>query len=191
MQAGLTEIAAMLRDAGVAEELTEDEAFVAACARADVAEARRIQAMRPDLPVSLPQDRLRLLPDTAAWGSPMAVRAMVELGWQLDARGGDWDATALNHAVLRGDKELVAFLLDHGASWREGHGHGGNVLGTLGWASVNEPGGVVDPDWPGCARALVAHGLPRAERDPAHPDAVLIDGRSMTFSDEVTDILLG
>ncbi len=190
MQAGLTEVAEMLRAAGAAEELTQEEAFVAACARADGADARRLQTLRPDLPASLPPDRLRLLPDTVAWGEPAAARVMVELGWPLGARGGDWDATALNLAVFRGDEGLTDFLLAHGASWHEGHGYGGNVLGTLGWASVNEPGGVVDPDWPGCARALRAHGLPRADRDPAHPGALLIEGRSMTFSDHVMDVLL-
>ena len=189
MQAGLTEVAEMLRAAGAAEELTEEEAFVAACARADGAEARRIQARRPDVPGSLPADRLRLLPDAVAWGSPAAARAMVELGWPIAARGGDWDATALNLAVFRGDKDLAAFLLAHGASWREEHGYGSDVLGTLSWVSVNEPTGVDDPDWSGCARALMAHGLPRAKLDPSDPDKVLIDGRSFPFSDDVTEVL--
>ena len=189
MQAGLTEVAEMLRAAGAAEELTQDEAFVAACARADVAEARRVQVRRPDLPGSLPADRLRLLPDAVAWGSPTAAQAMVELGWPIAVRGGDWDATALNLAVFRGDEDLVAFLLAHGASWREEHGYGSDVLGTLSWVSVNEPTGVKDPDWSGCARALMAHGLPGTERDPADPDKVLIDGRSFSFSDDVAEVL--
>ena len=190
MQTGLTEVADMLRAAGAAEELTKDEAFVAACARADVAEARRLQTARPDLPHSLPPDRLRLLPDTVAWGSPSAARAMVELGWPIAARGADWDATALNLAVFRGDKDLTAFLLAHGATWREEQGYGSDVLGTLSWVSINEPTGVTDPDWSGCARALLAHGLPEVTRDPSDPDSVLIDGRSIRFSDDVIEALI-
>lgn len=189
IQAGLTEVAAMLNAAGAAEELTEDESFVAACARADEAEARRIQAGRPDLPGSLPPDRLRLLPDTVAWGSPGAARVMVGLRWPVAARGGDWDATALNLAVFRGDRHLTAFLLAYGASWREGHGHGSDVLGTLSWACVNELTVAGDPDWSGCARALVDAGLPPARPDPAVSDRVLVDGRSMPFSDEVAEVL--
>jgi hypothetical protein len=193
VQVGLAEVADLLRAAGAAEALTEDEEFVAACARGDAAAARRIQARRPDLPGALPPERLRLLPDTVAWGSaggsPVAVRAMVALGWPLDARGGDWDATALNHAVFRGDPEMTAFLLGHGASWRETQGFGSDVLGSLSWASVNEPQGAPG-DWPGCARALVAHGLPPATRDPADPDRLVIDARSMPFSDAVADVLL-
>jgi ankyrin repeat protein len=191
MQTGLTDVAEVLRAAGAQEPLSEEEAFVAACARSDASEARRIQARHPELPRALTADRLRLLPDAAAWGSGEAVKLMVELGWPIDARGGDWDASALNHAVWRGDAALTAFLLAHGANWRETHGYGSHVLGTLSWSSVNEPSGIDRPDWPACARALLAHGLPAIERDPARLDCVLVDGERMRFSEEVTEALLG
>ena len=189
-QVGLTEVVELLRAYGVEEDLSADDDFVAACARADVIEARRIQARHPDLPGSLPEDRLRLLPDAAAWGSSAAVKVMVELGWPIAARGGDWDATALNHAVFRGDAELTAFLLSGGASWRETQGFGDDVLGTLSWASVNEPTGPANPDWIGCARALLVHGLPKVERDPSSPERLLIEGRPKRFSEGVTEVLL-
>jgi hypothetical protein len=189
-QIGLTETVDLLRNYGAEESLSADDEFVAACARADAAEARRIQAGRPDLPRSLPEDQQRLLPDAAAWGSKAAVKAMVELGWTIDARGGDWDASALNHAIFRGDAELTAFLLAHGANWRDKQGFGDNALGTLSWASVNEPTQPVNPDWVGCARALVAHGLPKAELDPSHPERLVIDGASKLFSEAVTEALL-
>jgi hypothetical protein len=32
--------------------------------------------------------------------------------------------------------------------------------------------------------------VPKADRDPEHEDRVLIDGRRMSFSDEVTDVLV-
>ena len=159
-QVGMPEVAGILRAAGAAEPLSEEDEFVAACARGDAAEARRIQARRPDLPGSLPEAQLRLLPDTVAWGSSAAARVMVALGWPIATRGGDWKASALNLAVFRGDADLTEFLLAHGASWREEHGHGDDVTGTLSWASINEP--VEGGDWAGCARALVAHGLPAA-----------------------------
>ncbi|WP_321791781.1 hypothetical protein [Burkholderia pyrrocinia] len=191
MQTGLPDVAALLRAAGAEETLGVADAFVAACARADADDARRIQARHPDLPGALPEDRLRLLPDAAAWGSGDAVKVMVELGWPIAARGGDWDASALNHAVFRGDADLLAFLLAHGASWRETHGFGSDALGTLSWASVNEPEGVGHPDWEACARVLIAHGVPQAVRDLSNPDRVLIDGRAMQFSEAVADVLLG
>jgi hypothetical protein len=115
---------------------------------------------------------------------------MVELGWPIAVRGGDWDATPLNHAVFRGDADLTDFLLSHGASWRERQGFGDDVLGTLSWASINEPTGPVNPDWTGCARVLMAHGLPKMEWDTSHPERVIIEGQSKRFSDAVTAVLL-
>lgn len=188
-QVGMPEVADLLRAAGAAEPLSEAEDFVAACARGDAAEARRIQRGRPDLPGSLPEAQLRLLPDTVAWGSSAAARVMVALGWPIAARGGDWKASALNLAVFRGDAGLTEFLLGHGANWREAHGYGDDVIGTLSWTSINEP--VEDGDWVACARALVAHGLPAAERDPADAETVVIDGRRARFSAEVAEVLLG
>ncbi|WP_175811149.1 ankyrin repeat domain-containing protein [Burkholderia cenocepacia] len=191
MQTGSSDVAALLRAAGAEEALDAQDAFVAACARADADDARRIQGRHRELPGALSDDRLRLLPDAAAWGSRDAVKVMVELGWPIDARGGDWDASALNHAVFRGDAELLAFLLAHGAGWRDLHGFGSDALGTLSWASVNEPDGAGEADWEACARVLLAHGVPPAVRDPSNPDGVLIDGRAMRFSEAVTDVLLG
>jgi len=63
----------------------------------------------------------------------------------------------------------------------------------LSWASCNEPPG--PGDWLGCARALVAHGMPRASRlpnaDPEDlPRAVVIDGRMMEFPEDISAYLL-
>lgn len=189
LQAGLEDVAELLKGVGAAEPLPVEEEFVAACARADAAEARRIQLHRPDLPGSLPEAKLRMLPDTVAWGSEAAVRVMVELGWPLATPGGDWKASALNLAIFRGNASLVDFLLRHGASWREKHGHGDDAIGTLSWTSINEP--VPHGDWAACARTLLAHGLPKAELDPANPERLLIAGRSARFSEEVMSVLLG
>jgi hypothetical protein len=188
LQLGLGEIAELLRDHGGAKPIAEEEEFVAACARGDEAEAQRIRTRRPDLPGSLGETRLRLLPDLAAEGGDEGVRLMVKLGWPIAVRGGDWNASALNLAVFRGNAGLTRFLLEYGASWREEHGHGDNVCGTLSWASCNEP--VDGGDWAGCASALLEHGMPRAMPDPKNPECVLIAGRRKRFSEEVTDVLL-
>jgi riboflavin biosynthesis pyrimidine reductase len=186
---GLPEVAALLREPGGTAEDSDAEDFVAACARGDAAEARRLQALDPGLPAALPETGLRLLPDLAAEGAADAVRLMVTLGWPIAIRGGDWDASALNHAVFRGDAALTCFLLAHGAHWTERHGFGADVCGTLGWASVNRP--VASGDWPGCADALRAHGLPAAEPDGDAADSVILLGERCRCSDEVAEILLG
>jgi len=188
LQLGLGEVAELLRENGGATPISEEERFIAACARGDEAEAQRIRTGRPDLPASLQEAQLRLLPDLAAEGGDDGARLMVKLGWPVAVRGGDWNASALNLAVFRGNVGLTRFLLEHGASWQEEHGHGDNVCGTLSWASCNEP--IEDGDWAGCARALLEHGMPGATLDPENPEWVLIAGRRKRFSDEVTDVLL-
>ncbi len=161
---GLTDVAELLEQAGALRQPSPEDSFIAACARGDEAEARRIQSARPDLPGALSKAQLRLLPELAAAGRTEAVQVMVKLGWPIATRAGDWDASALNHAVFRGDAALARFLLEHGASWQEQHGFGDNACGTLSWASVNEP--VEDGDWLGCAEALVAHGMPDSGARP-------------------------
>ena len=184
MQFGLPDIAMLLQ----AEGLSEEDAFVAACARGDEAAARRIQAARPDLPASLPQRQLRLLPDFVAEGSNAVSMLMVRLGWPIAVRGGDWSASALNLAVFNGDAALTGFLLSHGASWREEQGYGDNVCGSLAWASCNDP--VEGGDWLGCTHALLAHGMPGGQPDAADAEILLVEGRRYRFSDDVTELML-
>jgi ankyrin repeat protein len=188
---GLTEVAQLLAQrTGGDAQLPPDEEFVAACARGEEPAARRIQAAHPQVISTLSPTQLRLLPELAAQpGCGAAVRLMVALGWPVATTGGDWDGSALNHAVFRGDAALARFLLAHGAVWTEQHGFGDNVSGSLSWASLNQP--TDDGDWVGCAEALVAHGMPAAQPDPGGSEGVIVGGRLKWFSDEVTDYLLG
>jgi ankyrin repeat protein len=183
---GLPDVAALL---GRAEQPSHEERFIAACAQADEAGARRIQSRRSDLPRALSETQLRLLPELAAQGCAEAVKVMVKLGWPIAVLGGDWRASALNHAVFRGDAQLTRFLLEHGAKWTEEHGHGDNACGTLSWASYNEP--VEGGDWLGCAEALVAHGMPTARPDPEGFETVIVNGHRKRFSGEVAEFLVG
>jgi ankyrin repeat protein len=190
LQFGLVDVAELLRGRiDALPPVSEEERFVAACARGDEAEARTIAARRRDLPASLGESQLRLLPDLAAEGGDEGVRLMVKLGWPIAARGGDWNASALNLAVFRGNPGLTRFLLEHGASWTEKHGHGDNACGTLSWASRNAP--VEGGDWVNCARALLDYGMPRATPVPDDSESVLIAGHRKKFSDEVSEVLLG
>jgi ankyrin repeat protein len=188
---GLTEVAQLLAQwAGGDAQLPPDDEFIAACARGDGPAARRILTEHPQVISTLSPTQLRLLPELAAQpGCGAAVQLMVELGWPVATTGGDWEGSALNHAVFRGDAALARFLLAHGATWTEQHGFGDNVSGSLSWASLNQP--TDDGDWVGCAEALLAHGMPGAQPDPGGSDGVLVDGRLKWFSDEVTDYLLG
>jgi ankyrin repeat protein len=154
LQSGLTEVAEVLRRTGD-ETISIEEEFVAACARADGTAARAILADNPDIFKRLSEAQLRQLPNLMEARKLDAVRLMVEIGWPIAARGGDWGASVLSLAVYQGDPEWTRFFLQHGASWREEHNYG-NVRGILGWASLYQPPG---PDWLGCARALVEYGM--------------------------------
>jgi ankyrin repeat protein len=189
LQFGLSDVAALLEQKTGGENLSEEEQFVAACTTADEPAARRLASLRPDLPAALPAEKLRLLPDLVSEGADKAARLMVQLGWPIAVRGGDWDASALNHAVFRGNADLARFLLQHGANWQERQGFGDDVRGTLSWASINEP--IPGGDWAGCARALLDHGMPKAKPDGGDPELVVIDGHQMRFSEEVSDVLIG
>ncbi|MDM0122231.1 ankyrin repeat domain-containing protein [Variovorax arabinosiphilus] len=187
---GLTDVAGLLaRRLGSNAPLPPGEQFAAACACGDGPAARRLQQAHPQLLSSLSPVQLRLLPELAAQpGCGAAVRLMVELGWPITVTGGDWEASALNQAVFRGDAALTRFLLEHGATWTERHGFGDDVSGSLSWASLNRP--TEDGDWVGCAEALVANGFPDAQPDPGGSDGVIVEGRLKWFSDEVTECLL-
>jgi hypothetical protein len=171
---GREDVVRLLRDAGVDEQVDDAEEFVASCARGDEETARAIVARVPDMLGRLTQSQLETMPALATTGNITAVRAMLTLGWPLEVKTG-WDATALTHAVFRGDVAMTELLLSSGADWRAQHGFGDNVIGTLSWASREEP---LDDsrtrDYVGCARALLAHGVPVPQQD------------AYMFSDEVT-----
>ena len=160
---GLPEVAALLREAGAESVEDDDDRFLAACANADHVAVRAMLDADPKRIATLSQARLRLLPELAANGCADAVRTMVEAGWPVATPGGDWRASALNHAVFRGDAALAAFLLAHGARYDERHGYGDNVYGTLSFASNAQP--VDGGDWLGCARALIEGGAPLPDAD--------------------------
>lgn len=185
---GLTDVAHLLRPADGTAELAPEEAFIAACARADAPAARALHAAHPGIVLRLTPAQHRLLPELAAQGCAEAVRLMVELGWPIAVPGGDLEGSALNQAVFRGDAAMARFLLAHGASWTERHAYDDDVTGSLSWASRNEP--IEGGDWPGCAAALVEHGLPAVQADPLGDKAVFIGARRMEFSEAVVESLL-
>lgn len=171
---GRADVAAMLEEAGVSEPLSEEEQFVAACARGEDAAARSILERDPAIFSRLSEAQLKVLPELAASGGVESIRTMVEMGWPLEVQAG-WGATALHHAIYRGNAPMVEFLLEHGAAWQAKNSFGGDALGTLSFASQDET--MEEPaerDYVGCARSLLAHGM-------------LLPSQKMTFRSDVVD----
>jgi ankyrin repeat protein len=171
---GQPKTAALLQDPAMADALSPEDAFVAACARGDHQGVAKYLSETPNMIHRLSEKHLKQLPNLAAQGNFAAVKTMVEAGWPVKVRGGDWNASALNLAVYLGDVQMTEFLLDHGADWQEKHGFGGNAMGTLGYASNNNAQDLERGDWLGCAKTLIAHGMPV----PSHV---------YEFSDDVTE----
>lgn len=176
---GRADVAALMREHGVNEELSTEERFIVACARGEEATARKLLAATPDIFSRLSEAQLQAMPQLAALGRIEAVRAMLALGWPREIKTA-WHATALNLAIFAGDAAMTRLLLDEGADWRTMHGYGDNALGTLSFASqADDVGDDAPREHAGCAAALLAHGVP-AETF-----------RKYSFSEEVTDLLEG
>lgn len=172
---GQAEVAALLRGSETNDALSTEDAFVAACAQGDREAVTRMLSETPDIVWRLSEKHLSQLPNLAAQGNFAAVKTMVEVGWPVTPLGGDWNASALNLAVYRGDAAMTEFLLSHGADWQQKHGFGGNAMGTLGYASVNNAEEFEQGDWVACAQSMIARGMPVPPAD------------RYEFSDEVTE----
>jgi hypothetical protein len=159
---GRADVLDILREAGISEPLTEEEQFVAACARADEAAARDLLTRSPNIFLRLTLKQLQTMPELAAAGQLESVRTMLALGWPREVKVG-WDATALNWAVFHGNPAMAELLLQEGADWQTRHGYRNNVIGTLAHSSrVGESDDPAYGDYVGCAHVLVAHGIPLA-----------------------------
>ncbi|MCW3094931.1 MAG: Ankyrin [Chthonomonadaceae bacterium] len=131
------------------------ERLLAACLNTDEATIRAILAENPDIVRSLPPEQMRLIAD-AAWNHKTeAVRLMLEIGFDIEARGGD-EATALNRAATRGFADLIELLLAHGASLEAKNAFGGKPLGACLWGAENfrDPNG----DYVASVEHLIAAG---------------------------------
>ena len=173
---GREDVVQLLHEAGVDEPLDDAERLISACARGDESAARAMLDRAPSLLRGLTANQLKTMPELASVGNITAVRTMLALGWPREIKTA-WDATALNLAVFRGDAEMTQLLLENGADWRTRHGYNDNVIGTLSWASQNETLEPAPRDYAGCARALLAHGVPAPRADDDYG-----------FSDDVTAI---
>jgi ankyrin repeat protein len=114
--------------------------FVHACLLCDEAGARAALASgEVDLHTLAPGD-LAALPIAATRGSLGAVKLMLEIGFPIDAAGGDWSGTALNHAAHMGHPKVVTLLLERGADPEIENEFGGTALGALAWRSKRGDG---------------------------------------------------
>jgi ankyrin repeat protein len=104
---------------GFASALLGDDAFLAACARADEIGARKIIAGDPQVIARLQAQNSGLLADFAGAGNTASVRLMLDLGLDIGAARGSpsWirGETALHVAAWRGLLPMARLLIERGA----------------------------------------------------------------------------
>jgi ankyrin repeat protein len=131
------------------------EQFLDACRRADEAEAARVLAANPSVLGDLRTEDKALAVEAAASHNVPALTAMLSLGFDMNARGGE-GFTPIASAALRGDVEIVRLLAERGADLEIRNDYGGTALESCQWGSLNfrARGG----DYPACAEALLRAG---------------------------------
>lgn len=127
---------------GFKAALSVDDAFLAACARADEAVAVRIAADDPNLIPRLVARNNSLLVDFAGSGNTAAVRLMLDLGVDIAAQRTtpSWAAgeTALHVAAWRGYLPMARLLIERGAPLEARNRSGATPLGAALQALVEQ-----------------------------------------------------
>jgi ankyrin repeat protein len=173
---GRTEIAAVLRRHGAIDDATSIDRFLSACLRADQADVRRQVTRHPELLGRLTGSQQgEALVQAAEAGHSAAVSLMLDLGFPVDARGGDDGATALHAAAYSGSASTARLLIDRGADI-EAHDTRWDS-GPLDWAVVGsgqKPVTNAHPDWIATIRTLIEAGastqdITLAPDDPKPP----------------------
>src|SRR5580704_1555191 len=179
---GRDDLAGLLRRYGAADDVSDTDRFLVACLHADRAAVQRLAAQDPGLPDRLTDaQRAGALIRAAETGNTPALGLMLELGFPVDARGGDHGGTALHAAAYSGSSGAVRMLLDRGADL-EARDTTWNST-PLDWAVVGSGGQPADnprADWMATVSALLEAGADIAEitlspDDPKAPSSQVAD----------------
>jgi len=157
---GRDDLAELLRRYGAAGDIADTDLFLAACQRADRATVQERLDGDPGLPGRLSEaQQAAALIRAAETGHVEALRLMLDLGFPVDARGGDHGGTALHAAAYCGSAGAVRLLLDHGANLEARDATWDSP--PLDWAAVGSgerPRTNRRPDWIAAVRALLDAG---------------------------------
>jgi len=173
---GRADLAALLRGRGAPDDATDIDRFLSACMGGDRAEAEQLVVDRVGLLGRLSEtEQGGAMVQAAEVGGTAAVALMLDLGFPIEARGGDQGSTALHAAAYAGSAETVRLLLDRGADI-EAHDTTWDST-PLDWAAVGSgerPKHNPGPDWVATVRTLIeagasCDGLTLSSDDPKPP----------------------
>ena len=139
---GRAEIMEILERHGANTELDGTDAFLAACARGDGKEVRRMLEGEPDLVDRLSERDTAELAEMADAGNRVGVQTMLDAGVDVNVRGRVWGEAALHRAAFQGHVDVVRLLLERGAdvTLRDRCYHSS----PLGWAAHAEQRAALD-----------------------------------------------
>jgi ankyrin repeat protein len=155
----------LLARRGFTGSLLGDDAFLAACARADEATARRLVAADPGTVARIQAGDPTLLIEFAGADNAAAVRLLLDLGFGIAVSRSEprWSRgiTALHEAVRRCCVETVKLLIERGAPLDARHEQSGRTPADVALKCITE-----QSEWTPneksleVARALLAAGAP-------------------------------
>jgi len=176
---GRGDVLDLFESRGFVVALAGDDAFFAACARSNVAEARKIAAADPSLVGRIQAENPGMLADFAGTGNVAAVRLMLDLDFDAGVARTKpaWVAgeTALHVAVAHGRLDVTELLIERGAPLDAKRSNGATPLriAFLGLEQQSEwtPNEFTLP----IAEALIAAGASVEAAGVTLPAAVCLD----------------
>ncbi|MCQ6562766.1 ankyrin repeat domain-containing protein [Paenibacillus mendelii] len=134
-----------------------EQKFLLACLQADKANLHSILSEHPNMVTSLQPMDESLIVDAAGDNRFDAVRTMLEVGFNVDARRSPQSFTALHTSASRGNHEIVKLLLATGASVHALNEFGGTPLSSCIWGSlhIQDPSG----DYAAVTESLIEAGV--------------------------------
>lgn len=157
---GRADLADLLLRYGAVDDSTDTDRLLAACQRADQAAVTALLAQDPGLPGRLSEaQQAAALIRAAETGHIAALTLMLDLGFPVDARGGDHGGTALHAAAYSGSTDAVRLLLGRDADLEARDATWDSP--PLDWAAVGSGERPADnrrPDWIATVQALLEAG---------------------------------
>ncbi|MFC5651148.1 ankyrin repeat domain-containing protein [Paenibacillus solisilvae] len=134
-----------------------EQKFLLACLQADTETVQSIIVEHPKIVTSLQPMDESLIVDAAGDNRLDAVRTMLEVGFNVDARRSPQSFTALHSSAIRGHHEIVKLLLAQGASVDAINEFGGTPLNSCIWGSlhIQDPSG----DYAAVTESLIKAGV--------------------------------
>jgi ankyrin repeat protein len=136
-RAGATETVAYLLAKGAVDNRTPRDLLIGACVRADEEATRRILREYPRVVQTLTVRDHSNFATVARQGLLTSVQFMLDVGFDIDARADDLEATGLHYAATRGDAPMAKLLLSRGARFDLKHKYGGTPAVTAIYCAAN------------------------------------------------------